>query len=55
MCSHLKNRRYREINSNFSATKPIIAGVPQGSIDRPLIFNLFINDIALFLTETTYE
>ena len=27
-------------------------GVPQGSIDRPLLFNLFINNSALFLTDT---
>ena len=41
-----------QINSNFSATKSVIAGVPQGSIDGPLLFNLFVNDLALFLTET---
>ena len=53
MCSYLKNRRQRvQINNNFSATKTAIVGIPQGSTDRPLLLNLFINDPALFLTKT---
>ena len=45
-CSYLKNRRQRvQINNKFSSLKEVIAGVPQGSIDEPLNFNLFINDI----------
>ena len=37
MCSYLKNRKLRtQINKNFSSEKNIIAGVPQGSIGRPL-------------------
>ena len=48
-CSYLKNRRRRvRINNKFSNLKEVIAAVPQGSIDDPLIFNLFINDIFLF-------
>ena len=47
--SYLTNRRQRvQINNKFSSLKDVIAGVPQGSIDEPLIFNLFINDIFLF-------
>ena len=48
-----KNRKQRvRINKNFSATKTVIAGVPQGSIDEHFLFDLFINDHAFFLTET---
>ena len=53
MCSYLKYRKQRvQINNNFSATKIVIAGVSQGPIDGPILFNLFINDSVLFLTET---
>ena len=31
----------------------MIVGVPQGFIDEPFIFNLFINDIFLFICFST--
>ena len=51
MCSYLKN--IVQINNKFSRLKEVIAGVAQGSIDGPLLFNLLINDLFLFICFTT--
>ena len=42
--NYLKKRRQRvQINNKFSSLKEVMVGIPQGSIDGPLLFNLFIN------------
>ena len=51
--SYLKRRKQNvKISNTHSVFQVLLSGVPQDSILVPLLFNIFINDLCLWITKT---
>ena len=47
--SLIEDRRTILDNKEVGAAMPVRKGVPQGSVVRPLFFNVFMNDLFYFM------
>ncbi len=54
LASYLRNRKQRVMVGNCKRNwEPLSKGVPQGSIMGPILFNLFLSDIVLFIKNSS--
>ena len=53
MKGYLNDRQQQvRVNNNFSSCEKIIATIPQGSLFESLLFNIFVNDLFLFVSSS---